>query len=96
VEANGGACFALAVAEENLIHWAEIYYSPNDTVKIEARPQELEMRGINPKLFAQNAARPWHEIGRIVLRGNPWVEWTTPVDSGTVKLGDYISGILAK
>jgi hypothetical protein len=81
-------------AELNLTRWASFYW-PANTVLIEARPQTVELHGIDTGLFSKNRAAAWREIGFIDTRSRR-ITWLNPPTAGEPKLGDYLSRILAQ
>jgi hypothetical protein len=88
-------------AESHLKTWADLYWHPAReqlTVNIEARPQSVELHGIDPLLFSRNLAVRWQKIGIIQLNpsGGAELKWDKPRCPSEKSLGDYISRILAE
>jgi hypothetical protein len=88
-------------AESGLQNWAEFYWGHSKypmTVRIEARPQDVEMRRIDTALFSRNNSIAWRAIGNIRLgRGaSASMSWLNPPKPGEEHLGDYLSRVLAE
>ena len=80
--------------------WADFYWHDAKepvTVAIEARPQSVELHGIDPLLFARNRAVRWQRIGTLQLAsaGETILRWKSPQRPSDKFLGDYIPYVLA-
>ena len=86
-------------SELQLATWAAVYWplkAAPITVRIEARPQHVELHSVDPTLFSRNNAVAWQEVGSIQLNGGavPVTKWIEPPESGEQLLGDYLARVL--
>lgn len=91
----------LRESESRLAAWADFYWHPSSdwaTVRIEARPQQVELNTIDTALFSRNSAVPWHPVGSIRINhsGVAQITWTDPRRSGEDLLGDYMSRVMTE
>jgi hypothetical protein len=85
-------------AESFLANWADFYWHPDSTIRIDARLQHVEMHDIDTSLFSRNNAVPWNPVGTIRLRygSRPEVTWANPPTAKEKGLGDYLSRVLTR
>jgi hypothetical protein len=86
-------------AEFQLATWADVYWHPGAevvTVRIEGRPQHVELHTIEPALFSRNNAVAWRTIGTIRLNHGaaPVITWAYPPRRGEELLGNFLSRVL--
>ena len=86
-------------AEQRLAAWADAHWHPNANslnVRIEARPQYVEMNRIDTAVFSRNEQEAWRAVGNIELRPGavPKVTWTFAPRPDEELLGDYVLRIL--
>jgi hypothetical protein len=89
----------LAQASSLLGRWADFYWHPaagSVTVRIDARPQHVELAGIDTALFSRNNAVAWKAVGTIQLneRGIPTTAWINAPATNNETLSTYFSRVL--
>lgn len=87
-------------AELRLAAWADFYWHPADrvSVRIEARPQHVELHEIDTELFSRNNAVAWRPVGTIRISNDAGAQivWTDPPRPVEKRLGDYMSRIMTE
>lgn len=86
-------------AEFQLATWADVYWHAGAdavTVRIEGRPQHVELDTIDAALFSRNNAVAWRTVGTIRLNQDavPVVTWVDQPRRGENLLGNYVSRVL--
>lgn len=96
-----GPWVPMTEADANLAAWAECCAVPTEvrypaTIRIEGRPQAVEMHAIDAALFLRNNAVAWQPLGVVVLSQdrNKKTIWNDPPTVGEKKLGEYLSRVL--